>query len=716
MNDLEVSYDPTPEFSEWIQGSVGQFQTVSGTVAFVLTKARLGPPEGDDPHQRLTKHLRPFREVVPAAELEFSQLLQRDIDDHRVATKLIPYLMTTAAMGPSFFPPILCMMLPFQESRPSSHFSSPEEITVHEAHGAYWQGARIGAAFKIEHLSNAEGERHPLEIARVSWNPEHAKLVVLDGQHRAMALLAIERTRRGMWDEAGAQYQHFYIDAVNDLLASLGEDEEEQLRRIEVPVAVCWLPDLLGDEHYPHRAARQLFVVVNREAKSPSRSRLILLSDTDLFYVFVRAILDRLKAAEGGLPLYAIEYDNPEEESARPVKWSVLTNLMLLGHVVQRVLGGPDRVLTQPERPLPGGPQRGEERDQFLRRELNVNSLFPANVPDGERTIPRDSIGREHFPGDGVDTLKEAFMAGWGTVITNVFERLLPYRSHIRALEALKQDWTPGGDEHGRLAKEAIFGGVGSYWTLRSSYEDWRDDQAAGTGGAEEPAVVEAWEVLGNKAGEFRRARAREYLGSDGTDDLRLSEHVYESVFITHACQLGIFLAIASLAKTLDRRGSDLVTLADDSIAAWNRALDSEREGGDSRKLFLARDESLGDRINWITDMNTPRAPLFRYFWLELLQVEPAAADLDANVIEAARTLGKRARRGYWEYLVHQRELTLRRDEPELDDEERASRVREAEAERLSVGLRSWFGVDEQEFQAWLAEVSEASPADDGEE
>src|SRR3954452_22911695 len=101
-----------PHFAQRVEGTWGEFETPGGQLAYLMTNARLGLAGGDD-ERRLTERLRPVREVLDLREMAFSQLLQRDLDDHRGATELIPYLLRQSQSGPAFFPPILAVLLPF---------------------------------------------------------------------------------------------------------------------------------------------------------------------------------------------------------------------------------------------------------------------------------------------------------------------------------------------------------------------------------------------------------------------------------------------------------------------------------------------------------------------------------------------------------------------------------------------------------------------------
>lgn len=113
-------------YKERTDGTWGTFRTPTGTVAYLQTKARLGKKDIDN-QSRLTALLCPVREVLPVSTMNFNQLLQRDLDDHRVATELIPYLLTQGPTGPAFFPPVMAVLLPFKGSDPAEAFPSPED-------------------------------------------------------------------------------------------------------------------------------------------------------------------------------------------------------------------------------------------------------------------------------------------------------------------------------------------------------------------------------------------------------------------------------------------------------------------------------------------------------------------------------------------------------------------------------------------------------------
>ena len=69
-------------FTNIIDGIYGTFSTPAGKVCYLQTKAKIG---GDgSKHSQLTRSLVPAREALNIQEMDFNQLLQRDLDDHRI--------------------------------------------------------------------------------------------------------------------------------------------------------------------------------------------------------------------------------------------------------------------------------------------------------------------------------------------------------------------------------------------------------------------------------------------------------------------------------------------------------------------------------------------------------------------------------------------------------------------------------------------------------
>jgi hypothetical protein len=708
---------PSEKYQHTVEGTWGQFQTPAGRVAYILTKARLGTT-GTDHERRLTAHLRPVREVLEIKGLDFNQLLQRDLDDHRVATYLIPYLLKPKNTGPAFFPPIMAVLLPFAAKRPIDDFPPPGSPSAIEVEGMHFRETRCLNAYRVLQLARPDGQLHPIKLGRMEWNDEHAKLVVLDGQHRAMALLAIDRTLNKSWSQEGAgRYSHFYEARVKRLLEEAKRDGVDlSLDHIEVPVTVCWFPDRNGPGGNPQRAARKLFVDVNKEARTPSEARLTLLSDSELLNILTRALLNRLRQDSPPLPLYAIEYDNPDRDSARPVKWSVVTNLNFLKAAVELSVFGPKKYIRDVMTRF-GGRKSEPDKDDYMREQLDLVTLFTERVDDGEQVIERAHIGNRLFPVRQIDAITERFMSTWGRAVLAVVGGLKPYQAHGAALTKLYEDWVVD-DAIASLAREAMFEGVGMYWTLRSSNEHWQTqrDQAKRLNKPEspKPEIVKAWEIIksggsnesgGSKEREFNAHRAFYYLGSAAEKQVVAATALFD-VVNTNACQLGAVMAIATLAWKMQTAPKDVGAFAEAVVSAWNAALASTAKSGRDRRLVFSK--QIDSPINRIRKLDSPLAVYFRYFWFELLRVEAAKKELAGFVDPAVvESLAAETRELYlFHYLVPEQEKALERTNM------RAKRIpeeaRKTESAALKKALSAWFELPGEAFDVWYQSASEA--------
>lgn len=158
----------TVSYQNVVEGTWGEFCTPTGRVAFILTKARLGS-SGTDSERRLTSQLRPVREVLSIEKLDFNQLLQRDLDDHRVAEGLIPYLLKPKQNGPSFFPPIMAVLLPFDSNVPAEGFPSESFHQQVDDAAICFEEQRYGQAYRVQrHFDKEHGTYHPIKLGRLA--------------------------------------------------------------------------------------------------------------------------------------------------------------------------------------------------------------------------------------------------------------------------------------------------------------------------------------------------------------------------------------------------------------------------------------------------------------------------------------------------------------------------------------------------------------------
>ncbi len=620
-----------------------------------------------------------------------------------MAVNLIPYLLKQKSTGPAFFPPIVAVLLPFQNKRPTSF---PALGLRRRSSTTTRNGARSGLATPSVSTASSTpkdsstGEPRQTVVEPVGVEPGRPRRPAPgDGAagRRADALRS--------WQGSGAQFRPFYEHQVESLLREY-QVSEVDLAKIEVPVTVCWFPGETGELSRPHEAARKLFVDVNKEARPPSESRIILLSDGELSNVLTRSMLSALRGRSGSyLPLYAVEYDNPEVNTSRPARWSVMTNIHLLKMAVNRCIFGPPKYLTNLAQPI-SGREKAEERDRFMRTQLDLVSLLPEYLDDAGYAYDLDGIGDTKFPLGRSEALAGRFMDTWGQAILTLLSRTAPYAAHAAALTSFKDSWHTA-NTHAQLAHDALFGGVGIYWTLRDSYDHYQTNRTQDGPKPPKSDVIRAWEALKEKESEFDEHRAHEYLGSVRPDAIRRCKAAF-GVFNTHACQLGMVMTLGSLWEMRKNQpgGADLKDLpafAEALVTAWNTFFEIDRGRARDRRYAFSKDSS--NPINQITNMDTPNAVYFRYFWMQALtlpsvwqHIAPWLTDRDAF----DSGLGD-ARRLYLDLCIKQQCKALEVNQPALSPGKREEQAKKLATSALKKALRNWFEVSDEEFEAWRA-------------
>ncbi len=675
MTDIPPPDDPNP-YQQHVRGSFGSVPSEYGTVSYVQTKARLGVGGDTDPECVLSGLLSPTRELLKLGELSFNQLLQRDLDDARVAERLVPYLfgdVPDAPPGPSFFPPVIAVLLPFLDRIPQQQFITEAAVTV-DGDSELTQG---GEAFRIKH-------HLPTGHATVDWRDAQAKLVVIDGQHRAMALLAVHRTMHNEW--ADSPYRMFYEPVVGRLLKKYGT---ENVAKMQLPVTLCWFSGV--DDH--QKAARKLFVDLNQNAKPVSEARVLLLGESDFVARAVRELLDRVKE-NADLELASVEYDSPSSDLDGPQRWSAVTNITILNHAVRLCLTASAGKFTDLERrPFARGPRPGTEaRNLVLRQRLFLGLQYTAEFERDGIPVKRDTLGQYHVPRIVEAEMAERFWTIWGDAICRLlFESRVP-KAHITALRSLGDSWTSSGAADG-LARAAIFEGSGTYWSLQErgdseELEELKELKRA-TG-----------EILAGRRKQFEELRA-EAAGTSIDDARELFER-----WTLVASQLGLVLTYGSIfvkcqeAEPVESPES-LKDLVDTVLNEFCSGLDAALA---AMPHALAR-----AKIPGRMDANSAR--FFRAHCIELLNTPPARAELgEGPVAMALMALLPKARRVVITSWTVEREKALEEANPDQPEGERREQAKRDAIKGYLDDLDSVFGypTDEvEEIRLSLANLEE---------
>jgi DNA-sulfur modification-associated len=428
-----------------LEGSIGSFSVGSGQaeqnsieVKYFLTHVGLDFSSGSD--EALLSHLAPVREIFDINQLDFDEIMQRDIDDARVSSDLIPYLLDEESVDlVKFFPPIVVVVLPVKEdeNRPADLYSAviEEEVQAKDDNPPKYivRSGTIGQEiFQFEQPID-DGEKLKHDLVRFRINTHKTRLVIVDGQHRAMALLALYRNLKDQWsDEKRAPFKEYYSEWTPKYI------QQFNLKEINLPIILCTFPSL--DEHYLgdfnlKKAARSVFLTLNKNARKVSNSRNILLDDNDLIAHFLRLCLSKVKQNDArshySLRIQNIELDQfgDKLKIKNPIS---ITGVNHLYYIIEHLMLN-DCTEVDGVKPRSGNfTKRVELNNRYLCMErLNGRNLLGAEVAN--------STKRNSFSADASEKLGHNFEERYGTFIIAIFEKFTWYECHNKAVLNLEK-------------------------------------------------------------------------------------------------------------------------------------------------------------------------------------------------------------------------------------------------------------------------------------
>ena len=425
-----------------LDGTIGTFRvstedgkTAGVEVRYLLTHVTLSEKQGQ---AKLLSMLAPVREVFDLKQLDFDEIMQRDIEDSRVSLELIPYLLDTSTSGLiKLFPPIVAVALPL---KPNSRVPAPFYRTVERTltDSKEHQGIKescITAGAKGEEqfqfFQNLRGDTPLSEGAQLRLARDNCTLAIVDGQHRAMALLALYRNLTGGWAEANRSPYEGYYKVWPDK-----EIRSYDLSELQLPVLICTFPELDGSlsddiDIDVVRAARRVFLTLNKTAKSVSDSRNKLLNDQDIVAECLRATLSHIKALDvkddTALRIWNVELDQ-ERDRVKIASDVAFTGVSHLYHLTDHLLMGNHAhgiegrgKVGAPKKKLDMAYDRLGLKDELTQEQREVNNKFNYS-----------------------DEIKDLFRKRWSELYTPLIDRILakvhPFEAFARATIQLNHE------------------------------------------------------------------------------------------------------------------------------------------------------------------------------------------------------------------------------------------------------------------------------------
>ena len=647
-----------------LKGSVGQFSIAGNqpqdeaSLEVMYLSTHIGFDSADASNEFMLRTLQPFRELFDYKELKFEEIMQRDIDDARVSTELIPYLLDAKAQGSiKFFPPIVAVVLPIAAGAKKPALRYPAVIreppVKHEKSETEIRRIRSGAvgeeAFQFE-FPIADGVEHRHDFARLRLNRNRVRLVIIDGQHRAMALLALHRNLRGDWSqEQGAGFQTYYSAWTKERIGKF------DLTKLQLPLVVCAFPgleDKYDGEMDVIQAARKMFLTLNKNARKVSNSRNILLDDRDLISCFLRDALGEIKAREdesaGAMRIWNVELDQ-RRDRVKIESQVACTGVSHVHYIIEHLMFDENNVKGVSARS--GKFYKRSNVESSLLRRLDGENLLPAEAARGLR--------RDAFSADNAKTLSKQFSERYGRYLRAYFDEFKPLAAHNRASLWLREQAKAHSNS---LIRTILFDGQ----NVGRSFEEYLEAIVR-----EEQGVIDAGGVLppGTKAvldqlrmtqqqiteicSKFVQKRGQLFFedfsemnklkasGAELSEVLeKVLKNLYGNVFLSIAFQAaavcGFFLVVEKAEEQVAKDGGvviDRPSVWKEYIECLNRffcpnspaslrnlvtALFHDVEGSKPFQWTPVKSSTTFDRVVARNEMKPDEWPKYRYLMLEL--------------------------------------------------------------------------------------------------
>jgi hypothetical protein len=383
----------TDAFDRHLDGVYGHFQTKdSFKLDYLLTTIRT---------ERLA-YLETASEVLDLEMIKFDELVQRDIDHVRVQREIVANYLKQGEGRVIFFPPLMVTLIGIEQGHPIKRYTTVDKKIEGTEFVTTYDRNRFQVRLNItdeetpDAIDHGGTTVHYLNYAAtLKYNPDKVKLVVLDGQHRLMALRKL-----------------------------MGGPSKDVIAGIDVPICVFFAPDARKAKHTDESLVddmRELFVRINEEAKKVSGHFIWLLKDKSLAATAVRALGDYWKGLGGQLTfLHQLEWNQREHKLAsqttRP--YSITTVSILAETLEQFVFNG-----------------SSDHKSGYTFPILNLSDV-EKKLRTGSDSLASGYISEERFDADQFATLKAQIEKYVTPSLDVLFREPTPYKVIRKAFEA----------------------------------------------------------------------------------------------------------------------------------------------------------------------------------------------------------------------------------------------------------------------------------------
>ncbi|WP_157376876.1 DNA sulfur modification protein DndB [Burkholderia ubonensis] len=271
---MENMFGETEEvFDQKFRGSFGRFGTSGSNQAYYFLTTI--------PIKNLKHRLQVAADALPINKIEFSQMIQRDVNAGHVAD-IKKYLVEGSGKA-VFFPPLLVSIINKDKNGGVQEWfeNNPSRTESGNSTTITWDSSLFRVKLYAPPEQNDKHRRllgigDPYQFfdfgAHLELNSSRSGLVVIDGQHRYKALSSLYES----------------------------EDFKNTVEGIEIPICIVFSPFAVGHEKSGLEDLRDIFVTVNNEAKLVSGHFRDLLDDYSYASEAIRQVAQSLKSDVGG--------------------------------------------------------------------------------------------------------------------------------------------------------------------------------------------------------------------------------------------------------------------------------------------------------------------------------------------------------------------------------------------------------------------------------
>ena len=326
-------------------------------------------------------HLNVARDLIfDPNEIVLEELFQRDIDQTRVQKEIAPYLLRDGEI--KFFNALVVVLLPHANQRLKPTYSKSKVSSKN----APLEGLELNRTNKF---------------GTISWNDSQLCPIIVDGQHRFSALKEVAQNQPNV-----------------------------NLDETSIPVVLLVLDEELGFSGQSETllgAVRKIFIDLNRQAKTVSETRNILLDDRDVAAVAVRCLLEKrvrpgedsieARLEKGRMPLSLVDWYSDGIKFDRGLH---ITSILCLYKIIQGFLKIPKIDSFDYE-------NSGKLVSRFLQLDNSLD--FSEAINNAEHKKLPIFLGSSE-----VQQFNDWFEKSWGPALVIVLTSIKPYKDFAENL------------------------------------------------------------------------------------------------------------------------------------------------------------------------------------------------------------------------------------------------------------------------------------------